>query len=358
MPTRRALAALLALPALAGSAWAQPMEPARAALRAAVSRHVLPRHAAFTAAAAAFASATAALRTAPEAARADAARAVWAALALAFQGIRHLRFGPMEAFDHGFRITLFPDPRNATTRELAELLREGDPESITPQAFARGRVAAQGLPAAERLLFGEAAPRLLAPDEAFRRRLLAAIGANLLAIAQAMQQEWAPQGGAFGTELEGTPGGVFRSPQDGLLVLFKSLHGGLEFLGERQVARALGATARQAFPRRTEAWRSGASLALVQAGLAAQAELWRTGFAPLVAAQDAPLAAQVAQGYAAAEAAAAAIAPSLEKAVVQPAGRAAVEALLLASGQARRLLTERVAPAIGLPVGFNSMDGD
>lgn len=339
------LGALVAAPA----ARAQPADAAmRAAIRRAVAGHVLPRHAAFAQAAAGFGQATQAI-AAP-----DEARAAWVAAALAFQGIRHLRFGPMEAFDRGFRIAFFPDPRNAIGREMAELLRGDDPAALSAESFARGRIAGQGLPAAERLLFGEDAPRLLAPDQGSRRTLLAAIGRNIAALGAEMNQAWTTADPPYGTRLEGD-GGSYAGPQDGLLTLFKSLHGGLEFLAEREVARPLGASLREAAPRRAEAWRSGQSLALARASLAAQQELWLTCFAPLV---PAPLGRQVEAGFTAATRAGEAIAPSLEDAVTKPAGRAAVEAMVREIGALRRLLTERAAPALGLPVGFNSMDGD
>ncbi len=356
MISRRLILATLCLPAVAR---AQDSEAARRhAIRQMVAGQILPGHAGFAAATARFAAATRLLETEADAAHADAARAAWTGSAIAFQRIRHLRFGPMDAFDRAFRIAFFPDPRNSIGREMTELLREADPASITEEAFQRGRIAAQGLPAAERLLFGAEAPRLLAPDEGFRRSLLAAIGRNLATIGQALEAGWTHGDPPYGQVLEGAPGTAYRDPSEGLLVLFKSLHGGLEFLAERQVARVLGASAQAARPRSAEAWRSGESLALIRASLAALAELHRLGFDPLLRAADPELAREIAGGFAEAAAAGAAIMPGLEEAVGQPAGRAAVEALLQPLGKLRRLLTERAAPAIGIPVGFNSMDGD
>jgi hypothetical protein len=356
MPGRRALlAAALLLPAVAR---AQPAPAALPAIRAAVGGHVLPRHAAFAAAARDFATATEAVRETPAEAAAEAARAAWIRAALAFQGIRHLRFGPLEALDLGYRLFFFPDPRNITGREMAGLLRAADPAAITPEAFARGRIAAQGLPAAERLLFGAEQGRLLAPGQGFRRDLLAAIGRNVADIAAALDGAWRGGNPPHAAQIEGMPGGIHRDAQDGLLALFKSLHGGLEFTAEREVARPLGPSLREAFPRRAEAWRSGQSLALVQAAIAAQAELWQAGFRALTAAQDAELARKVDAAFAAAAQAAARVAPGLEAAVAAPQGRPAVEALLQALGAVRRLLSDRVAPAIGVPVGFNATDGD
>ncbi|MBW6400721.1 imelysin family protein [Roseomonas sp. HJA6] len=345
MTTRRALfAAMLAAPA---AARAQPSDDAlRRTIRRVMAEHIIPGANAFAEAAQGFATATA--NPVPP----DGARAAWVAVSLAFQRIRHLRFGPLDEFDRGLRIDFFPDVRNSIGREMGELLRAADPAQVTPEAFQHGRVAAQGLPAAERLLFGDDAPRLAAPDQPFRRVLLAAIGVNLATMGDAMRTEWQ----SYGPILEGTPTGGYRIPQDGMLVLFKTLVGGLEFLAERQVARVLGPSAREAFPRRAEAWRSGESLALVRASLAAQQNYWATGFAPMLIGGQAALAREVTDGFAQAEAAAARITPSLEVAVVQ--NRAPVEELLRILGPLRRLIADRVSAALDLPVGFNSMDGD
>jgi hypothetical protein len=360
MQRRRLILALATLPA---AALAQQPDAGReaarqAAVRGTVAAHILPAHAAFAAAARNFAQATQALQEMPDAARAEAARRAWIDAALAWQRIRHLRFGPMEAFDHGFRLSIFPDLRNVTGRELAELLRLADPATLTDAAFRRGRVAAQGFPAAERLLFGEEAARLLLPEQGFRRLLLAAIGRNIASIAAEMQGEWVQGDPPYARTLEGAPGGIYRDAGEGLLVLFKSLHGGLEFLGDRQLARTLGASVQAARPRSAEAWRSGRSLALAQASLAALAELQATAVEPLLRAADPALAHEARDGMAEALRRAGAVTPSLEAAVTTPQGRAAVEELLRAIGTQRRRLTERVAPAIGLPVGFNAMDGD
>lgn len=355
MPTRRlVLAALVAAPA---GARAQAVEATqRAAIRRAVARHIIPGFTAFADAAQAFAVSADAVRATP--AQAEPGRRAWVAASLTFQRVRHLRFGPLDDFDRGFRIDFFPDTRNSIGREMGELLRAADPAQVTADAFRRGRVAAQGLPASERLLFGDDAPKLAAADQPFRRVLLAAIGANLAGMGSDMLQAWTRSERPYGTLLEGTPNGGYASTLDGMVTLFKNVVGGLEFLAERQVARVLGPSLREAFPRRAEAWRSGESLALLRASLAAQQEYWTVTFAPVLAAADAALARQVADLYAQSVAAAARIAPSLEVAVTRADGRAAVEALLRPLGTLRRLLAERVAAAIGLPLGFNSMDGD
>ena len=52
------------------------------------------------------------------------------------------------------------------------------------------------------------------------------------------------------------------------------------------------------------------------------------------------------------------IGPPLNRAVADPMVRPAVERLLEELRGVRRLLTERLAPALGLASGFNALDGD
>lgn len=347
MPKRRLILAALPL-FLARPAFAQRGDrPARQRVVDAAKAALLAPHRAFAEAAERFLGAATALRDSPSPAAAAAAREAWIVANIAFQGARHLRFGPMDAFDRGFRLSFFPDPRNATGRDLTTLLREASSDALAATAAGRGRIPVQGLPTAERLLFAEGEAPLLQPGETYRRALLVAIARNIATIAADLATGWA-----------GDPFGAGGDPEDALLLLFKSLHGGLDFVGDRLLARALGPSQREARPRLSEAWRSGQSLTFARASIDALTALHRIAFAGMLGAADAALARAVDQGFADARAAAQRIAPDLESAVAAANGRSAVEDTIRALGALRRLLAERGAPALGLPVGFNSMDGD
>ena len=86
--------------------------------------------------------------------------------------------------------------------------------------------------------------------------------------------------------------------------------------------------------------------------------MWRVGFAPLTTTAGASLAGEIDAAFAKAAAAATQVTPSLEAAVTEADGRPKVEALVQALNDTRHMLADRVAPAIGVPVGFNSTDGD
>ena len=79
----------------------------------------------------------------------------FAALTTAWARIQYISFGPI--FDHqrAFRIEYWPDKRNVVGRQLAEVLKKQDHAALEPERFATTTVGVQGLPALERMLFGD-----------------------------------------------------------------------------------------------------------------------------------------------------------------------------------------------------------
>src|SRR3546814_20117315 len=71
----------------------------------------------------------------------------------AWTAVQHLRFGPSLLFLRYDRIEFWPDQRGVVRRHLSQLLSEQDDEALQPRTFAHGRVAVQGFPAPESLLF-------------------------------------------------------------------------------------------------------------------------------------------------------------------------------------------------------------
>src|SRR5690606_2953202 len=64
------------------------------------------------------------------------------------------------------------------------------------------------------------------------------------------------------------------------------------------------------------------------------------------------------RAFAQTRATAAAIAQPLETAVSDPAARPAVERLATEAAALKALLVQRLSAALGIPVGFNALDGD
>jgi predicted lipoprotein len=305
---------------------------------AVVRQHIVPRYAAL-------ARATAVLERV-ECTDLAALRAGWREAVLAWEGVQHLRFGPALLFNRHQRFAFWPDPRNATQRQLADLFQKGElPDFVT------GSIAVQGLSALEREMFdARAAARLAEP---FRCRWLLATTANLAAMARDIANDWG-DGRRFAGQFvaAGGPDVSYAGPEEATLDLFKALHAAVEQVADQKLARPLGRSAKEARPQSAEWWRSGLSGAAIAANLAAAREIGAL-FAPhLPAALAAALTARLdALARDAGDLA-------LEKAVSDPAQRPAVERLRTLAAETKTLLADKVTAALNIPLGFNALDGD
>lgn len=281
----------------------------------------------------------------------------------AWQSIRHIRFGPVELFLRHHKIQLWPDRRNSVGRQLGDLIAKEDPKVEDKARFAQASVAVQGLSAIERLLFAaETSPGEFAGS--YRCRLLLAITANLGELATATDRDWSAGPKPYRETLT-RPGGdnpEFASPQEAAARLLNTLYTGLTEMEELKLAKPMGdghakARPRRAAPRRAESWRSTRSLRNLRINLAALQALYIQGFEPLLG--DAELRQRLRDAFSA-----------TARAMEKPAGDGLGAALGSAEGWAqlhqarnrlvelRRLVAAELAPALGLTLGFNSLDGD
>ena len=244
-----------------------------------IEHHVLPRYARLADATAAFEVAARRFCAAPATAPLDEVRRAFHAAADAWHDVEHVRFGPMTSRLRAERLYFWPDPRNATARQLGELLAGRDPAALTAEGFVRASAAVQGLPAVERLLFDEGAAA------AFRRAATrAVVDARCWRRSRGTSRRSparSPGSGAAGRRP--TRGGS-RRPGRGTRrtrsrrrrprSLLKSLHGGLERVASLKLAKPLGASLAAARPMLAEEWRSGRALRDVRLNLAAARALY------------------------------------------------------------------------------------
>lgn len=340
----------------------------RALNKSIVESHVLPRQAAF-------ATATAALQEAADrsctAASVDleALRKAFVAAMDAWEAVQDMG-GPIEYFSRRSRIFFWPDPRNSVGRQLGELLAKASPQTITEQSLAKESVAVQGFPALERLLYDEGLVQKLTADTAGRETACAtvrAIAANLATMARETHETWSKGDDAYALYLDRAgPGHLrFHSHREVTTEMFKSLHAAVEIVADHKLARPLGASIQAARPRLAEAWRSGRSLANIRTNLAAAQALYggRSGTASLSAfvrdvAGERELDELLTRAFAQTLATAEGIGGSLEAGVTSAGPRRELEKLSREAKALKMLLAQRLAPALGVPVGFNALDGD
>jgi len=362
------LAALLLVLGAGGAEAAKPDEAAFRRLNASlVERHVLPRYRDFAQAGAALVDAADAFCDGRTAERLAVLKDAYVAASDGWQRVQHLRFGPSEAFMRNMRIAFWPDPRNMVARQVDALLEQRDPAALAPEAVARGSVAGQGLPALERLLYGEDAEAALlgeATAAGYRCGAIQAVARNLAGISADTVADWTGGASPYEAVLRRADGGAYQNAREATAELFKSMFLAVELVADHKLKRPLGASRQAARPKLAEAWRSGRALANLRLDLAAAEAMYLgeggVGFSTLLrdVAGDAALDDLLRRAFAQTRASADAIPVPLDLAVADVGHRPAVEQLQTETAALKALLVQRLAPALDIPVGFNALDGD
>lgn len=338
-----AVVLFFAIPALADSI---PPAVYQRSNQALVEHYLLPRYQHLAATTAALA----------EAARhdctAETLRPPYREALAAWMGVQHLRYGPAELFLRANRIFFAPDPRGRVATQVDELLGSQDRDALQPERFRNASVAVQGFPALEYLLWTPTA------DNAdYRCALIVTIAANLHEMAAGLLADW--QGGdiAFARVVAnpGPDNTYYADHQEATLPLLQSLHNGLQMIADIKLKPVL------ADPQQAESRLSGLSLANIIANLESLQALYTTadGFSRIVQeGSDAGLDPLLHKAFAMTLATARSIEPPLTDAVNDPTARAQVEKLHTQVRALKQIIKERLAPALGLKVGFNAYDGD
>jgi predicted lipoprotein len=285
----------------------------------------------------------------------------FAAVRIAFESVsdtwmqaQFFRLGPLGAQQRSERFEYWPEKRPIIDKQLAALLTKADPDALAADRFAQASVAVQGLPALERLLYGDTARQVLSagPEQKARVAVIQAIAHNLDNLAQELAAAW--------EKAESDPKLFAQEPNEATAQLYAGLMTGLQVVSDQKIAFPRGQTVDKAKPKSAEQWRAGRSLKNIKQNLQAlrDATTGPSGFASLLGADQAALKDEIAKAFAAALAAADAAPEPLDTAVTDPEGRKKVGALLIAVNHLRDVLNQKVPPAIGISLGFNEMDGD
>jgi len=289
----------------------------------------------------------------------DDARGAFGTSMDSWMSVQHLRLGPSQLDAREFRIEYWPDKRNRIDRQLAEALEQERPELLAPDGIAGTSVAIQGFPVLERLLFVDP----VAPGS-YAAALAASVGANLAAIAGELASAWQP-GSPFLDDLL-KPGSSETAYADAGQVtghLLTAMATQLEFVAQRKLMGPLGATPEETRPRLAESWRSARSLRNAWINASALQDFFGAGsqsrFAAALEQAGAGETAQEAGGRLTAAAETLSTMPDdLFDRVDDPEFRLKVSDAAAWLDDARRMMVTTGAPALGLNLGFNSLDGD
>lgn len=280
----------------------------------------------------------------------DGLRKAYAEAADGWATVEHVGTGPMSVGLRADRLYFGPDRRNVVSKALSEIEAKAKDGEISPEAIRSVSVAGQGLPALERLLW-----ETDDAGAAARCRSGVAIAGNIASIANDVVAEWKAPEGPLARLRRGEGDPVhFADPAQAAARLMTDLAGGVQRANDLKIFPVLGNGPDMARPKAAEGWRSGRSaraLQVLTASLAAMAKTF-AAYAPKdIAAADG-------KAFAAAEAAAAKLPADIGEAASDPKRRKLLDATVAALKVAQNDLVKNLAPALGLPLGFNALDGD
>lgn len=278
----------------------------------------------------------------------DALRSAYGDAFDAWVSASHLRFGPTEVDDRAFALAFWPDSRGATPRALETLLAEQDPIAASVETYGDVSIAARGFYAMEFLLYDEAL--LSAGEPTYHCQLVQTISADMAITAANILEDWQSD---YVTEmLQPSPTGVYRSEEEVLQEMFKSLSTGLQFTSESRLGRPLGTFDRPR-PARAEARRSGRSTRHVTLSLDALQDL-----ATRLAGDDANIATTLDASFDRAMSQLSDLNDPTFAGVSDPQTRFKVEVLQQSIDTIRTVVRDDLGPTLGVAAGFNSLDGD
>jgi len=264
-----------------------------------------------------------------------------------WMAVQHIRFGPVMKQDRYYRFHYWPDKHGQGARQLRKLLRTKDKPDITETTIGKMSVALQGFGALEWLLFGPGKPDFAG----FKCKMIIAIGGNLANMARSLLVDWKSYKPRLDTE---TVHKFFRSFTDQLQTI-KSL----------KLDRVLGKTLKKARPRRVENRWTKTSFNSIAANLKTLEGLFSgenggTGLKIALESneEDRGISGSISEGLRFGAQFALTQKLSLGRSVKNKNARKRVAFLSSHLQNLYESSAEYLAPALGVTLGFNALDGD
>lgn len=332
---------------------------------AAIDQHILPGYAALTAS-------TARLRGAVDAWCAEGGStppppvlAAFRAAVLSWARMEMIRFGPASHDNRVQKIAFWPDPRGVVRRQTTQALASGAAAPATREAIAAQSAAIQGLPALEIVLSAAQADKV-GGDHQARCRLAAAIAANVDELSRQIADGWSgPDGWRQRMLSPGPANAAYKSNVEAASEITRSLLTGLQIVREQEIvpwlksAEASRATAGLPYERSKlskEYLLAGLeSIHALQSALRLEEVAHRLGIREpdkswmerwMTSAYEVLL--SDGQTF---------VMPSTAATEARPDIKALRQAAFYANGL-KQMIGREIAPAAGLLIGFNELDGD
>jgi predicted lipoprotein len=352
------LALLIGL--LATPAFAQLHPTARTVITQAVEEVIRPGFAGFAAETERLAARQAELCAGPSADALAVVRGQFGAVVQAWSGIEVYRFGPLMTDNRTERILFWPDRKGIALRQVQSILATEDETATDPARLYGKSVAVQGLGALEFVLFGTGAEALGTEQGAFRCRYGSAIAALLSGTAAEMSSEWADPAGISARLIrpdESDPD--YRDNAEVLQELVGVMAHGLEMIRDQRILPFLGRGGAEPKPRSALFWRSNQTMPSILANFTAlrallvNSDIWE--YAPT---EQFWIGEQAMAEFDSVAIYGSGVTGTVEEAMADPAQVDQVANIVISSQVIDKLVGEDLPAALGLSVGFSSLDGD
>ncbi len=355
-----------ALLMLLGCLWFQPVlaaptnEQWHAFNLAVIDQHITPRYQQLATQADKLLLANTALCQTLDESSLDASKKAYNLTMDAWQGIQHIRFGPVETLMRIFSMQYWPDKKNHIGKHLESLISSNDDTLLSSDRFYGLGISVKGLPAVERLLYADDALAKLKADP-FRCKVNIRIAAYVAEMGRDIGLEWKT---AMRPHFQQVNSGddYFEEDLEASTLILKALVEPLEVIRDLKIDRPLGKRADKVKYKRLESWRSARSLRNIELNISALEALYMgdgsnkdlANVQHLLEENDAK---RIAHQFKALELQLEKIPSPLKESIKTEEGR---KALLLASDMITRLHEnlETTLAANGIHLGFNSRDGD
>jgi len=296
----------------------------------------------------------------PSEASLEAARNQFKAVVIAYSRVEFLRFGPFTEDSRAERLLFWPDRKGIALRQVQAILADYD-ETATALEDLRGKsIAVQGLGALEYVLFGERSETLATIEADFRCRYAETIGNALAATARELSGMWsAPHGISEHLAFPQPGNDDYRSERESLEELVGALSHGIEAIRDTRLLPFIGREGETPKPKSALFWRSGMTVPSIRAGFEGMRDfLAASEIGDATDGDNLWVEDSANFEFGNALRAADLIKAPVAEALADPKQKQALDYMVILTGSLQTLLGENLSQALGLSVGFSSLDGD
>lgn len=359
---RLILAAALVAFASPALALAQSAIPTRDIIESAVDGYIRPQFAQFAEETGSLSLNVNALCATPSTDTLTTAQNQFRSTVTAWSGVEFVRIGPLGVGDRLERLLFWPDRKGIALRQVQGALADKDPTAASTETLAGKSVAMQGLVALEYLLFGTGSEDLTTADGAYRCSYAAASAGLIDNLAKTIDAEWQDTTPAGAAERLLNPQASYddyRTETEVLEKLAATMIHGTEAIRDQRISPIISEATGSPKPRSALFWRSNMTVPSLAANFAGLQDFFIAAKYPeAIGATNAWITDGANFEFQNAARAAAAIVDPMEQAVADNRQLQALKYMIIITGSLDTLLGQNLAAALGLSVGFSTLDGD